>query len=479
MLEKLFNIRIKNTIQPYHWHDTMEIDLVLQGDIDIVTNNKKHNIPSGELFLCNIGVAHCIDRVSEKALFVQMEFNMHEFERYIPKVANIYFSCGPEATDTVSVEIKKEIRNYMIEICHLLGNKINSDDKEQTALYCCIEIINDLKFTFKGGDTDRQRFVSEKMDDCMWELIDYMYDNSFRKLTLKDSADHIHLSGSHLSRLLKRYIGLSYSEFLAFVRAENSIADLLNTEKTITEISYESGFSAPRYYTKAFREFFGCTPAEFRKQNKAFFKPEKSLPFQGLQFDDGVSEREFDKYLKEFGRLHEETYGNSLKFEFDIDSALFALPMWDHDDPLLTAAIPLVFTNGVYTEAFYLNQALMKIGDPAYHPQKNVVVWEDNASRHIFLFNPDAEKLHCNVKFSNLNKEITYLLATDGYKQEVNPNADSILALPGSTIKSIPLLINAFRPQEISEFISGISDFEENIYLSQYQYIHLALLPLK
>ncbi|MBP5090963.1 MAG: AraC family transcriptional regulator, partial [Bacilli bacterium] len=37
-----------------------------------------------------------------------------------------------------------------------------------------------------------------------------------------------------------------------------------NKEKTLLEISYESGFSDPKYMNKMFLTSFGCTPKEYR-----------------------------------------------------------------------------------------------------------------------------------------------------------------------------------------------------------------------
>ncbi|MDE6367782.1 MAG: helix-turn-helix domain-containing protein, partial [Muribaculaceae bacterium] len=39
---------------------------------------------------------------------------------------------------------------------------------------------------------------------------------------------------------------------------------LKTTEKTISEIAYETGFSTPAYFTRCYRESFGETPSETR-----------------------------------------------------------------------------------------------------------------------------------------------------------------------------------------------------------------------
>lgn len=41
---------------------------------------------------------------------------------------------------------------------------------------------------------------------------------------------------------------------------EPAAEELLESDMTITDISYECGFSAPRYYNAAFKKYFSCTP---------------------------------------------------------------------------------------------------------------------------------------------------------------------------------------------------------------------------
>jgi AraC-like DNA-binding protein len=49
-------------------------------------------------------------------------------------------------------------------------------------------------------------------------------------------------------------------------RMEQCIRLMPNKEKTLLEISYESGFSDPKYMNRMFMKHFGCTPKEYRKR---------------------------------------------------------------------------------------------------------------------------------------------------------------------------------------------------------------------
>ena len=50
-------------------------------------------------------------------------------------------------------------------------------------------------------------------------------------------------------------------------RLENAIRLMKNSQKNLLEISYESGFSDPKYMSKMFLKKFNCTPKQYRKEH--------------------------------------------------------------------------------------------------------------------------------------------------------------------------------------------------------------------
>ena len=95
-----------------------------------------------------------------------------------------------------------------------------------------------------------------------------------------------------MSRILKKETGRNFEETVAYVRAECSIRYLLESDMTITDISYECGFSAPRYYNAAFKKFCGCTPAEYRKKIKSSIRYSDDVSADSLVIQEGVDRDE-------------------------------------------------------------------------------------------------------------------------------------------------------------------------------------------
>ena len=80
-----------------------------------------------------------------------------------------------------------------------------------------------------------------------------------------DLADKLHLSESQIYRKLKAITDKSTAVFIRSIRLQKAKELIETTEKTISEIAYETGFNDPSWFSRAFKEEFGLAPSEFSK----------------------------------------------------------------------------------------------------------------------------------------------------------------------------------------------------------------------
>jgi len=78
-------------------------------------------------------------------------------------------------------------------------------------------------------------------------------------------ARECHLSPSQFRRAFRKLLGKSPLQFILNVRLQ-AAADLLKSGRLgVTEIALECGFSDPSYFARQFRQHFGVSPSEYRK----------------------------------------------------------------------------------------------------------------------------------------------------------------------------------------------------------------------
>ena len=84
-------------------------------------------------------------------------------------------------------------------------------------------------------------------------------------LSVDDLAADMNLSRVQLYRKVKAVTGASPVELLRTARLHRAYQLLLITDKSVSEVAYAVGFTAPSYFTKCFKEEYGIVPGDVRK----------------------------------------------------------------------------------------------------------------------------------------------------------------------------------------------------------------------
>ena len=84
-------------------------------------------------------------------------------------------------------------------------------------------------------------------------------------LSVDDLAADMNLSRVQLYRKVKAVTGSSPVELLRTARLNHAYQLLLTTDKSVSEVAYAVGFTAPSYFTNCFKEEYGMVPGDVRK----------------------------------------------------------------------------------------------------------------------------------------------------------------------------------------------------------------------
>lgn len=86
------------------------------------------------------------------------------------------------------------------------------------------------------------------------------------ELSVEELGSKMGLSRVQLYRKIKALTNYSPNELLRIARLKKAASLLASSEKTISEITYEVGFTSPSYFTKCYKEHFGESPTDFLKR---------------------------------------------------------------------------------------------------------------------------------------------------------------------------------------------------------------------
>lgn len=122
---------------------------------------------------------------------------------------------------------------------------------------------------------DRQFITRENANHDILSRFENLLDEYFNSDKLAQDgipsvqycADKLCLSANYLGDLLKRETGLSALKHIQQKMLDVAKERVFNTQKSISEISYELGFPYPQHFSRWFKKMAGCTPNEYRTAN--------------------------------------------------------------------------------------------------------------------------------------------------------------------------------------------------------------------
>lgn len=141
---------------------------------------------------------------------------------------------------------------------NLIANRKRIRDLWQDNVLVTPTINRDMKSQVEGKNIDNEFY------NRFLEIFKKEMGNS--DLTVDAIASDMGLERSQFYRKIKALTNYSPVELIRCLRLKHARNLLTSTEKTISEIAYETGFSTPAYFTKCYRDNYGETPSETRSK---------------------------------------------------------------------------------------------------------------------------------------------------------------------------------------------------------------------
>lgn len=94
--------------------------------------------------------------------------------------------------------------------------------------------------------------------------LQYMEEHYNKKMTLSDVADHTYVSQWHLSKLLNKHTGQSFSELLNTIRITKAKEFLMDSSLRIGDVAEMVGFLDMAHFSRVFKKIAGMSAQEYR-----------------------------------------------------------------------------------------------------------------------------------------------------------------------------------------------------------------------
>ena len=97
------------------------------------------------------------------------------------------------------------------------------------------------------------------------KALKYIVRNFRGPIHLSEIADITGVSPRHLTRIFHQNTEQTINSYITRLRLSHVMRLLVTTDRTVTDIMYDAGFSCTTHFYKTFREQTGCTPKQYRQ----------------------------------------------------------------------------------------------------------------------------------------------------------------------------------------------------------------------
>ena len=325
------NITIANIEEyPIHYHQDTEFVLVLKGEILLKNGYCTYTLKEGDIFTNSGHEVHSLKSTGEDNVVAVIQISTHYFSQYFP---NLTKACYRTYTNKGHSKKHDALREKLLDI--LLQYSIRGFNYKSECTYMMVDVIkyidkyfnlfafdNDVVVNFESG--------SQITIDRISRIIGYIYEFHSEQITLNDLANMEHLSTFYLSHIIKNYTGMNFREFLCFARVEWSEIDLLETNKKISRIARDVGFSTTSYYEKYFKKWFGMDPQTYREKNMPLVMSDiRQGDMRHLENNEIISIIR-DSLSSLSSQQSSKTHVSALKLDINVDAKAPSISTLDH-----------------------------------------------------------------------------------------------------------------------------------------------------
>ena len=263
-IEDLNIFLVEMTYRRPHLHREFEICMILSGRAEIYTRGENIRFGPGDLMIFNPRQTHEIHTLTENLLILSVQVASGFYTRIYPEIGRLEF-------DNVALTFADSghLKQMQSLILRLAFSYLK---KELGYEFFCMAYLSE--FFGKILKTQLWHLISEKEKSerytkgkRMNRIMDYVENHFTEKLLLSDISEREELSVYYLSHFFKEMLGLSFQDYLALRRFERARKMVEQTNRSLTEICMECGFSDYRYLNKIYRKQLGYTPMEYRNSH--------------------------------------------------------------------------------------------------------------------------------------------------------------------------------------------------------------------
>lgn len=251
----------------YHWHETIEMNVLLKGTLDYRLSDQRFILNEGDSMVVYSNSLHgaALREKTDTAEMLTIVFSADIltggagtiYQKYFQALSDEGFLGKKFEKETPMGKEMYALLTRLATVEHGIGYELRILSK--------LSLLWEKLFLHLSGEQNTSLTRRpEKYEKEIKAVMNYIQKNYMKHLTIQTICEATGISRSECFRIFARFTQKKPMEYINDYRMSMAVALIVNTNWTVERVAQECGFKNASYFGKIFKERFHQTPKSYR-----------------------------------------------------------------------------------------------------------------------------------------------------------------------------------------------------------------------
>lgn len=261
--EMFYIVKNEDPSGSIHWHDCFEIELILKGSCKEAVNGYEIPVKVGDAVLVTPTDLHELKDINNLTIYtVMFDSEILDSELLNKILLN--------DDNIISCSLKDEDLKYILSTLDYACRKSRKKEPDYKRF-----VNNSINQLLSMMLYQTEKTISKEKDLSIRTAAFYIKMHFRENPSLKEVAQSANLDEAYFSVKFHETMGVTFKKYLNDMKLNCATKTLINTDFSVADVCYESGFESISHFHREFKKKYGLSPREFRTKRKDSEKGKK------------------------------------------------------------------------------------------------------------------------------------------------------------------------------------------------------------
>lgn len=252
----------------YHYHNFYELYYLLQGERYYFIKNETYHIEKGSFVLVDKYDVHITTTLAESGYERILIHVADEFLEEIDSVIKEMHLLDSFKKGFPIIKLSSEEQRFAENLLNTI--LIEYDEKKKGYEHCIRAQLLQLLIFLSRRTSATEKAEADYMNSShktISEIASFINSHYDDDITLDELSRKFHISPHYISRIFKKFSGISFVDYLNNVRIKEAQKLMQTTQMNMQQICEAAGYKSYTHFAREFKKIVGVSPLKYRNEN--------------------------------------------------------------------------------------------------------------------------------------------------------------------------------------------------------------------